>query len=132
MSRIAVAGAGTWGIALARMLLLSGHEVSVWSALPEEIDELSANRTHKNLPGMVIPDEMVFSKDLGSVCSGAEVIVMAVPSVFVRSTAKTLAPLVSDDAGAKQIYRRRLLYYPSPIIKDEIGNTQLVNVTPLA
>ena len=97
MSRIAVAGAGTWGIALARMLLLSGHEVSVWSALPEEIDELSANRTHKNLPGMVIPDEMVFSKDLVSVCSGAEVIVMAVPSVFVRSTAKTLAPLVSGD-----------------------------------
>ena len=42
------------------------------------------------------------------------------------------APLLSEDAGAKQIYRRRLLYYPSPIIKDEIGNTQLVNVTKLS
>ena len=129
MSRIAVAGAGTWGIALARMLLLSGHEVSVWSALPEEIDELSANRTHKNLPGMVIPDEMVFSKDLGSVCSGAEVIVMAVPSVFVRSTAKTLAPLVSGDQiivdVAKGIEPESMLTM-SEVISSEIPDVPVV------
>ena len=37
MSKINVIGAGTWGMALARMLSNSGHEVKVWSALPEEI-----------------------------------------------------------------------------------------------
>ena len=58
MSRIAVAGAGTWGIALARMLLLSGHEVSVWSALPEEIDELSEKNKNKTITG---PEEKSFS-----------------------------------------------------------------------
>ena len=56
--KIGVIGAGTWGIALARMLTNSGHEVVVWSALEEEINELSSTRVHKNLPGMVIPSNL--------------------------------------------------------------------------
>ena len=55
--KIGVLGAGTWGMALARMLCVSGHEVTVWSALPEEIDTLSTTRVHKNLPGMTIPQK---------------------------------------------------------------------------
>ena len=38
MTKIGVLGAGTWGMALARMLCVSGNEVTVWSALPQEID----------------------------------------------------------------------------------------------
>ena len=38
---IAVIGAGTWGMALARLMSVYGHGVTVWSALPEEIDELN-------------------------------------------------------------------------------------------
>lgn len=33
MARIGILGAGTWGIALARMLSNSGHDVMVWSAI---------------------------------------------------------------------------------------------------
>lgn len=40
MTKIAILGAGTWGIALARMLSLKGYDVQVWSAIPEEIHEL--------------------------------------------------------------------------------------------
>ena len=47
--KIAVIGAGTWGTALTRMLSNSGHEVTVWSALPAEIDELERTRRQKNL-----------------------------------------------------------------------------------
>ena len=53
--KIGVIGAGTWGVALARMLTNSNHDVIIWSAIESEIDELSSNRKHKNLPGMVIP-----------------------------------------------------------------------------
>lgn len=42
--KIAVVGAGTWGMALTRMLSNSGHEVTVWSALPAEIEELEKTR----------------------------------------------------------------------------------------
>ena len=56
MTKIGVLGAGTWGMALARMLCISGNEVTVWSALPREVEEFSATRRHPNLPGMVIPE----------------------------------------------------------------------------
>ena len=41
MSRIAVLGAGSWGIALAKLLYNNGNEVTVWSALEDEIKMLS-------------------------------------------------------------------------------------------
>lgn len=93
--KVGVIGAGTWGIALARMLTNSGHEVVVWSAIEREIDELSTARTHKNLPGMVIPEATVFTKELGDV-EDADIILMAVPSLYVRSTAARLAPFIKD------------------------------------
>ncbi|WP_300615989.1 NAD(P)H-dependent glycerol-3-phosphate dehydrogenase [uncultured Lactobacillus sp.] len=96
MAKIGVLGAGTWGMALARMLSNSGHEVTVWSALPQEVDELSRTRRQKNLPGMVIPDEIKFTKEIAEACQGKDIILFAVPSVFVRSTAKTAAPFIPD------------------------------------
>ena len=37
MKKIGVLGAGTWGTALARLLCENGHDVTIWSALPEEL-----------------------------------------------------------------------------------------------
>lgn len=96
MAKIGVLGAGTWGMALARMLSNSGREVTVWSALPQEVDELSRTRRQKNLPGMVIPDEIKFTKEIAEACQDKDIILFAVPSVFVRSTAKTAAPFIPD------------------------------------
>ena len=65
--KIGILGAGTWGMALARMLCNSGHTVTVWSALPAEIDELIRTRRHKNLPDMEIPVAISFTKDIRDV-----------------------------------------------------------------
>ena len=64
--KIGILGAGTWGMALARMLTVSGNDVTVWSALEQEIDNLSTTRVHPNLPGMTIPAEMKFTKSVDS------------------------------------------------------------------
>ena len=93
---IGLLGAGTWGIALARMLTNLGHEVMVWSALPEEIERLSATRRQPNLPDMVIPDATGFTADIERACLGRDVLVFAVPSVYVRSTARAAAPFIRD------------------------------------
>lgn len=94
--RIGIIGAGTWGMALARSLCLCGHSVIVWSALPEEIDQLNQTRRQVNLPYMAIPDEIVFTKDAAEACTDKDIIVFAVPSTFVRSTARKLAPYMSE------------------------------------
>lgn len=96
MASIGILGAGTWGIALARMLANAGHAVTVWSALPSEVEQLAAERRHPNLPGMVIPESVIFTKDIREACEKRDVLVFAVPSVYVRSTAKLAAPWIGD------------------------------------
>ena len=96
MKRIGILGAGTWGMALARMLTVSGNDVLVWSAIEKEIDSLSTTRKHPNLPQMKIPDELRFTKSIEEVCKDKDILLFAVPSVFVRSTAAKARPYVAD------------------------------------
>lgn len=125
MASIGVLGAGTWGVALARMLVNAGHEVTVWSALPAEIDELSRTRRQKNLPDMAIPEKTVFTKHLEEACAQKDLLLFAVPSVFVRATARAAAPylggnrLVAD--AAKGIEPDTLLTM-TEVIRDELKN----------
>lgn len=93
---IGIIGAGTWGIALARMLSNAGHEVNVWSALDAEIDELNITRRQKNLPNTKIPMKVSFTKDIEDACRGKDLILFAVPSVFVRTTANRASVLVPN------------------------------------
>ena len=51
-TKIGVLGAGTWGTALARMLAGNGCDVTMWSALPDELKAMSVTHAHPNLPGM--------------------------------------------------------------------------------
>ena len=125
MAKIGVLGAGTWGMALARMLQLSGNAVTVWSALEREVEEFSATRRHPNLPGMVIPDGIAFTKDITAACEGMDILLFAVPSPFVRATARKVAPYVRDGQiivdVAKGIEASTRMTM-SQIIEDEIKN----------
>lgn len=94
-NRIAVLGAGTWGVALAAMLAGEGREVAVWSALPEEIASLNATRRQKNLPRLALPCSITFSVSLADTVADAAMVLFAVPSAFVRATARAAAPHLS-------------------------------------
>ena len=122
--RIAVLGAGTWGMALARMLAGSGYGVTVWSALPREVEQYAKERRHPNLPGMVIPDQIAFTKDIAEACRGKEIVLFAVPSVYVRKTAEQAAPFLSEGQilvdVAKGIEAETLMTL-SEVIEDELS-----------
>lgn len=123
MKQIGVLGAGTWGMALARMLAENGHYVTVWSAIEAEIDQMSATRSHPNLPGMVIPEEIVFTKDMETVCRGKDILLFAVPSVFVRATARKAAPFVAEGQIIVDVAKGiepDTLFTMTQIIADEI------------
>ena len=125
MTKIGVLGAGTWGMALARMLCLSGNEVTVWSALPQEIDEFSTTRRHRNLPGMVIPEELLFTKQIEEVCRDKEILLFAVPSPFVRATARKAAPYIQDNQIIVDVAKgieADTLFTMTQIIADELKN----------
>ncbi len=93
--KITVLGAGTWGTALAILLAENKHEVTIWSKLPKEIEDLDKNRTSiKNLPGAILPESVVVTTDLEAALQAPEMIVMAVASVFIRETAKRISSLI--------------------------------------
>ena len=123
MKKIGVLGAGTWGMALARMLCIRGHQVTVWSALEQEIDKFSVTRKHPNLPGMVIPDEVLFTKAISEVCSDKDILLFAVPSPFVRATARKAAPFVKAGQVIVDVAKgieADTLFTMTQIIADEI------------
>ncbi|MDD6482893.1 MAG: NAD(P)-dependent glycerol-3-phosphate dehydrogenase [Lachnospiraceae bacterium] len=97
MAKVAVIGAGSWGIALAKLLHTNGHETTVWSIMEEEIRMLQEKHEHVDkLPGVRLPDDMCFTTSLADAVRDKEVLILAVPSVYTRSTAKSMAPLVSE------------------------------------
>lgn len=96
MAKTAIIGSGTWGMALSCLLSANNHEVTVWSALPQEIESLSTTRRMKNLPDLVIPDSMEFTADLEIAMKDKDFLVMAVPSIYVRQTAARMRPFCRE------------------------------------
>ena len=91
MAEIGVIGAGSWGTALALLLYKNGHDVTVWSYQEEEVRMLSEKREHvSKLPGVKIPEGIFFTADIKEAVEEKDVVVLAVPSIHVRNTAKKM------------------------------------------
>ncbi|MBR6094181.1 MAG: NAD(P)H-dependent glycerol-3-phosphate dehydrogenase [Lachnospiraceae bacterium] len=122
--KTAVIGAGSWGIALAKLLHTNGHQVAVWSALEDEIKMLNENHEHVDkLKGVKLPEDIVFTSDLEAAVKDAEILVMAVPSVFVRNSAKTLKPFYKEGqiiVNVSKGIEESTLFTMTQIIEDEI------------
>ncbi len=124
MAEVSVIGAGSWGTALALLLHKNGNHVTVWSVLEEEIIMLKTEHEHKEkLPGVKLPEDMIFTTDLQETIEGKDVLVLAVPSPFTRSTSAKMSPFVKEGQKivnvAKGIEESTLMTL-SEIIKEEI------------
>ncbi|MCR5468080.1 MAG: NAD(P)-binding domain-containing protein, partial [Lachnospiraceae bacterium] len=117
-------GAGSWGIALTSVLLKNGHSVTVWSALADEIDMLNEKRQHVDkLPGVMLEGDVEFTTDLSLAIKDKELLVLAVPSVFTRGTARQMKEFVEPGqivvSVAKGIEENTLMTL-ADIISEEI------------
>ena len=129
MERVGVIGAGSWGTALAVVLAKNGHQVTVWSIIEDEITMLKEKHEHVDkLPGVKLPDSMEFTTDLEQAVQTSDMLVLAVPSIFTRSTAKSMAPFVKDGqiivCVAKGIEETTLMTI-SDIVEQEIPNADV-------
>lgn len=123
MAKISVIGGGSWGIALAVLLHKKGHEITVWSALEKEIEMLKEKHEHKMLPGVILPQDMIFTAEDAEAVVGKDLLVMAVASAYTRDTAHRLSSLVEKEQKivnvAKGIEEKTLMTL-SEIIEQEI------------
>lgn len=87
--KIGILGAGAYGIAMASVFDNNGHKIKIWSNSEEEVNLLLAN--HKsNKIDYIIPDDFVITTDMKLVVMDADIIVIAVPSEFVRNVCMEL------------------------------------------
>ena len=97
MAKIGLIGAGSWGTALSKLVSENGHDVTVWSIVESQIKMLETEHEHKDkLPGVKLPESIRYTTDLATAIQGMDICIMAVPSPFIRSTAKKMKDLVAD------------------------------------
>ena len=129
MAKIGVIGSGTWGTAIAVLLNNNGQKVDLWSAIPAEIEEMKETLKHKNLPEVTLPETICYTTDLEAAMEDKDILVLSVPSVFVRGTAKRMKEFCKEGQiivdVAKGIEENTLMTM-TQIIKDEIPQCEPV------
>ncbi len=124
MARIAVLGAGSWALGLAILLNDNKHDVTIWSAVGEEISLLKEDRTNpRYLPGIKISDDICITDNINEAVKDKDIIVLAVASRFIRQTAARLKDIIPGGQiiinVAKGIENGTLMML-SEVIKEEL------------
>lgn len=97
MLKIAILGSGGWGLALACTCANLGHDVTVWSAFKDELDSIRrTGELRAKLPGVYIPKAVHLTEDI-SCASGKDIVLVGIPSKFVRSVCMQAQPYVDKD-----------------------------------
>ncbi len=131
--RVLILGDGGWGTTLAAMLARRGVATVLWSAFPARIRELAERRENTRfLPGVRLPEEnLEFSADPFAAAEGAELVVSAVPTQYVRDVATRFEdalkniPVVSVSKGLEMESFRT----PSQILTDVLGVRSMAVLT---
>jgi glycerol-3-phosphate dehydrogenase (NAD(P)+) len=99
MTKVASIGAGSWGTAVAGLMAHNGVDVLLWArraAVADEINTWHTNETY--LPGIRLPESLRSTDDIEEAVSGADVVVMGVPSHGWRDILRELKPFLRADA----------------------------------
>lgn len=93
--KAAVIGGGSWGTALAVHLAKKGFPVRLWVLEEEVLNGIQTMQENvRYLPGISIPKTIVPVLDVSEALAGANLVVTAVPSQFLRATAAKMRPLL--------------------------------------
>ena len=128
MAKIAVLGCG-FGTALAVMADGCGHQVTLWSLFPQELEEIRRDGEQKKLlPGVPVTERIALTSDI-SCLADCDLCIMAVPSFAVRQTARRAAPYLREGAivlnvakGLEDKTYKRL----SQVLEEELPQQKIV------
>ncbi len=93
--KIGILGAGSWGMALAKLLCENKEEVSVWTYHSEKLDEYRSTRKYPRLD-CILPESIIYEHELSRLCNDKDILIVAVPSVNVRATMRAAAGIIRD------------------------------------
>lgn len=95
--RVTVIGAGSWGTALASVLVENGHEVLIWTRSQDQVDEINTNQTNrKYLPQAKLPSGLTASSDLEKASQFSKALLFVVPTGAIRQVAQDMVPYMNE------------------------------------
>lgn len=134
--RISVLGAGSWGTALSIILHSNGHDVTLWEYKPSYFKSLKRSRENKIfLPKIKIPKEIEITSSLKEGCENQHMIVLAVPSQFIRGVLVNIKKYNLNDATLVSVAKgieKDTLFTVSQIIKDVLPHVESKNIGVLS
>lgn len=134
--KIAVLGPGSWGTALAKVLVENGHDVTIWGREADQIAEINEHHTNKHyLPDLVLPTDLKAELDLKTAVTGADAVLFVVPTKAIRSVAQQLVEvmdtkpvIIHASKGLEQGSHKRL----SQVLMEEIPEAKRKDVVVLS
>ena len=97
--KIGVIGAGSFGTALAMILVNKGHQVKIWSRDAAQLDLMKETRTNPRfLPGVTLPEGLEMAYTLEDAVQGAELVLFSVPAQAFRSVFAQTASMLEPEA----------------------------------
>ncbi len=126
MAQVGIIGTTAWGLTLGLVLARQGHSVAILTRTPAEADALArARRSHRLPEGCELPASVQVFSDAHHALGGADIVIVAVPSVTMRANMRLVkaalrrhALVVSATKGIEVETGKRM----SQIIVEETGH----------
>lgn len=130
-TKITILGSG--GMATACAVLLAEHAgemVSIWTRTAKRARELTDDRENRRLlPGVPIPAAVEVTSAINEAVEGAELLVVAIPTKFLRETLAPISAQVGQNMPMVSVAKGLevgTLMRPSQIIADVLGPRDVV------
>ena len=128
--KICVMGAGSWGLALALLLDDNDQQVTVWCYSKEEKKAIELDGENKRcLPGIKLPERMKFTTSREDAIKDKDIVVVAIPSAFMRENIQAMAPFIEDHQIVVNVSKgleHSTLSRLSEVIQSELPNNPVV------
>ncbi|WP_437224220.1 NAD(P)H-dependent glycerol-3-phosphate dehydrogenase [Planctomicrobium sp. SH661] len=133
-TKTTILGSGAMATAIAILLAEHvGQDVAIWTRNEETAERLRQQRVNDRLlPGARIPDQVQITHDIHAAIEGAEFLVAAIPSQYLRSTLETLSDTLTGNRPVISVIKgleNETFLRPSQIISETIGSRAVVSLT---
>jgi glycerol-3-phosphate dehydrogenase (NAD(P)+) len=127
---IAILGGGSWGTAVSKLLSENNHKVKIWFRNEEKAETVKNTRENKYyLPDIKIPENVLITSDIHEAVTGADIIILAVPTKEVRGLITKNMDVFKNDAILVNLSKgleKDTLYRISQVCEELLPNNKFV------
>lgn len=130
-SKITILGNGAMATACAILLTENpSQRVTMWTRNPAHAEDIARHRENRRLlPGVSLPESLEVTGDIAAAAEGADFLIAAIPTKFLRQALTQLAPDLKEDRPVVSVIKgleNQTFMRPSEIIEDVLGNRPVV------